>query len=323
MGADEAGRRRIAQRGGRYTAPAPAPAGNTDAGRGRFDRGFTLIELLIVIAVVALLVGLLLPALGSARQAARTTLNLSNMRQLGAATQGYMHEHGVLPPFRLGPGQVHESTGRPRARWQWMLGDYVGQPFHPTDQWEYDAFKNNDDLPRYDNKVFMDPMHTEEDFRSDQTGEVQAFRNGSYGYNYIYLGNTRAEGQDGRPANWPVRESHILTPSQTVAIGDSKGSQSLVASKNRREHSYTLDPPRLDTANTNALRPAHSTGHSPADARHGGRATMGYLDGRASLERLEDLGYVVEDRRGWFVTEDAGDNAMWNGRASDPGRTER
>lgn len=55
----------------------------------RARRAFTLIEVLIVIAVMALLVALLLPALGEQRRAARLTVCHSNMHQLGAATQTY------------------------------------------------------------------------------------------------------------------------------------------------------------------------------------------------------------------------------------------
>lgn len=52
-------------------------------------RGFTLIELLLVVAIIALLVGILLPALGNARKAARTGVCQSNMRQQGVAMHTY------------------------------------------------------------------------------------------------------------------------------------------------------------------------------------------------------------------------------------------
>lgn len=51
--------------------------------------GFTLIELLVVIAIIALLVGLLLPGLGEARRTARLSKGMSNLKQLGTATQSY------------------------------------------------------------------------------------------------------------------------------------------------------------------------------------------------------------------------------------------
>lgn len=56
--------------------------------------GFTLIELLVVIAVIALLVGILLPSIGKARQAARSVVCLSNVRQVEMAHQVYMVDSG-------------------------------------------------------------------------------------------------------------------------------------------------------------------------------------------------------------------------------------
>jgi prepilin-type N-terminal cleavage/methylation domain-containing protein len=65
--------------------------------RGR--RGFTLIELLVVISIIGILVGLLLPAITSARAAGRRAQCQNNMRNVGLGIQGYVNTLNKFPPL--------------------------------------------------------------------------------------------------------------------------------------------------------------------------------------------------------------------------------
>ncbi len=74
-------------------------------------RGLTLIELLTVISIVAILIGLLLPAVQQAREAARRAACVGNLRQLGIAITAYEQASGVYPPAIIWSGRGVVFTG--------------------------------------------------------------------------------------------------------------------------------------------------------------------------------------------------------------------
>ncbi len=306
----------------------------------RSRQAFTLIELLVVIAIISLLVSILMPSLAAARGQARTSVCLANLKRLGTGVLIYANDHrDRMPPFRLKNPRASDDSrtyvnkwGRQKPRWQWFVDSQeVGPLIDPEpfrDEIETSGGfgdgsvgSSGESGREMTNKYFVCPSH-------DDESELDV-RNGAYGYNYQYLGNSREGTSDGQWDNFPVGLGRLRSASQTVLIADSRG-----AGKRHGKHSYTLDPPRL-AVERNATKFGPGSGdvapgldtaiyqYSPVETRHGDRGNVIFLDGHASSMRLEELGYEVNeigvadpilDPVGSSYTAS---NKLWNGEAYD------
>jgi prepilin-type processing-associated H-X9-DG protein len=262
--------------------------------------------LLVVIGIIAVLIGILLPALNKARGSAKSVQNLSNLRQLGLGIEFYRNDYRGFYPSHSSP-----STKVPRTRW----ADYI-YPYMKTTQ-VYTSPELTGDERLLLSKSFA---HTvDQSTGADIPGTTIKF--GGYGYNYQYLGNAREPG--GTPP-YHANSKDIRATARTIAIADTHGSKNggatwtaegvyaidpplmsmTLGSKGSRRSSATPGPGQYSYAGGNDGDPAYRS--TPAE-RNNGKVGVLFCDGHAEAMKRKDM----DDSNG----DGQIDNGLWNGKA--------
>jgi len=291
---------------------------------------FTLIELLVVMAIIGLLVSILVPALSGARRQSKTTVCQTRLRVLGQGIMLYATKYGdKLLPSRMPKiddehWQVRIAGGiKYRPTFLAMMGEQIGIPPFVDPQANATSVDREGESGDRQN-------YAADDYVCPEVADWTDERNGSYGYNYQFLGNSRLkESSDlGSFKNWPTPLSLVRAPAATVAVGDSLGTAAAFGIRQRFDYDnnareihgkghegFNLDPPSVDPEN-GEIADVHGgePARSAVDERHGDVANVLWLDGHVSGESLKSLGYSVAEDGAVGLT---GNNRFWSGDQRD------
>lgn len=260
--------------------------------RNRKTKAFTLTELLVVISVIALLMAILMPALGAARSGSRALACKSNLRQLVIANIGYATENdGFYVPAA---SDMWDNAGL--HRWHGQR-DALDEPFDPL----------RGPLTGYlaDGRVKECPLRVE--FIKEQDWDTNFEQGcGGYGYNMTYIGSRTSQGAAGSVQAWKdsyamtARMTEVAAPARTLMFADTA-----MANNEKSFIEYSFAEPPFTVYDG---RPATEFYMSPSiHFRHKGRTNVGWTDGHIEPRQMACFGgenaYGVNSadmNLGWF-----------------------
>lgn len=242
-------------------------------------KAFTLIELLVVIAIIAILAAILFPVFAQAKEAAKKTSSLSNIRQLGTATVMYAGDYDdvIFPLSASGPAGMTVPDNWGVFRWPWLLVTYT---------------KNLD--------IFRSPSDTKEMTLTvcgggcrDKANPAYGYLWGllpSYGFNYVYLANDPAWTGPAAPTatnrsnSRGVSMTSIGAPADTVLLADSTYGDPTNPTNVGMGHFY-INPPAFWTGAPPITRDSYGL----VWPRHNNAANVVWVDGHARLTQIGKL----------------------------------
>lgn len=260
-------------------------AGATQA---RSARGFTLIEILISLAVMSLLLGILLPALGRARDVGRGAACAASLHQAGLAFACYLDDNDgtFFPYFQDIPG-----TGGGR---RWWFGFEKGGPAMNPNQRNRPLDKSAGFLGKYMGGSWRDFVCAAYPFEA--SGFFRKFANPAGGYGY----NIEALAGFGSPTEPIIRARRIQEfvgrTSDVFALADGIHFDRLTLSSSPPMNQGFNEPAYIQWQRESAMTTNSGVNGGFGHFRHAGRANVLYLDGHASGQRLAGVAHLYSSK---------------------------